>query len=302
MTEPISSKTIVNHPASPEELDELMQVTSPRGWIALVGCAMLLVAAFVWSLLGTVTDTVDAQGVLFRENGLTPVPAPCDGVIESFLAQTGVPLEEGTPLLRVRPPDGQQPQTVKCPFCCQILSRGTREGTPVKKGAPLLLLENLKKPLLARLYVPVNVGYTVTRDMPVQIAPANVNPSEFGYLQGTIESAARFPITQQELIERLQNEDLARGLATGGPKLQILVKLDPVPKSTGADSKSTSAVGNATGTEGTATVTDCKVTDTYKWSASAGPPLALYSGTPCQGRIIVAQHSPIHLVFPSLGK
>ena len=83
----------------------------------------------------------------------------------------------------------------------------TKGATP--KGATLLLLlENLDKPLLARLYVPVNAGYTVDTNMAVQVSPVNVNPSEFGYLQGRVVSAARFPITQQELAERLQNQDL----------------------------------------------------------------------------------------------
>jgi len=250
-----------------------MQVTSPRGWIALVGCALLLVAALVWSLVGTVTDTVDAQGVLLRENGLESVPAPCDGVITNFVARTGVPLEQGAPLLVVAP-SGGQPQTVQSPFPCQILNRIVRENDSVKKGTPLLLLENLKKPLLARLYVPVNVGYSVETNMPVQVSPANVNSAEFGFLQGQVVSAAKFPITLQELADRLQNQDLAQQLAAGGPKLQILVELRPDPKS-------------ASG---------------YQWTTSTGPSLQLYSDTPCQGRIIVATHRPIHLVFPSLGK
>ena len=173
----------------------------------------------------------------------------------------------------VAPPDGQ-PQTVQSTFPCQILNRIVRENDPVKKGAPLLLLENLQKPLLARLYVPVNVGYSVETNMPVQVSPANVNSAEFGFLQGQVVSAAKFPITLQELAGRLQNQDLAQQLAAGGPKLQILVELRPDPKSTSG----------------------------YQWTASTGPSLQLYSGTPCQGRIIVATHRPIHLVFPSLGE
>ena len=108
MTEPTLGKATLKHSASPEGLDELMQVTSPRGWIALLGLALLLVAAFVWSVAGTVTDTVDAQGVLLRENGLTPVTAPCDGVIETFLARTGVPLKKGTPLFASSPMTGSR--------------------------------------------------------------------------------------------------------------------------------------------------------------------------------------------------
>ena len=104
MTEPTAIKSPSTHQASHEELDDLMQVTSPRAWIALVGCALLLVAALVWSLVGTVTDTVDAQGVLLRENGLTSITAPCDGVVTNFVARTGIPLEQGARPLGRRAP------------------------------------------------------------------------------------------------------------------------------------------------------------------------------------------------------
>ena len=250
-----------------------MQVTSPRAWIALCGCALLVLAALVWSLVGTVTDTVDAQGVLLRENGLTSMLAPCDGVISSISAGTGVPIGAETPLLLVTPPGGQ-PQTVKSPFACQVLHRIVRENDFVKAGAPLLVLENLEKPLMARLFVPVNVGYTIDVKMAVQVAPANVNSAEFGFLQGEVVSPGRFPVTQKELADRLQNPDLAQQLVAGGPKLQILVKLAVDP-------------GTASG---------------YRWTASSGPTRQLFSGTPCQGRIVVGEHRPIYLVFPSLGK
>ena len=35
----------VNRLSSPEELDNLLQVTSPRGWIALAGVGLLVVGA-----------------------------------------------------------------------------------------------------------------------------------------------------------------------------------------------------------------------------------------------------------------
>jgi hypothetical protein len=271
MVDPIASKTGSTHRASPEELDELMQVISLRGWIALIGFAILITAAFVWSLVGTVTDTVDAPGILARD--VEWIVAPCDGVVTKFVGLAGDRLEAHAPLFVVTPARGQ-PQTVNSDFPCRILSHHSRKGDQVKKDARVLVLENLTTPLVPRLYIPVNAGYNVGRGMPVHVSPATVSPSEFGYLDGKVVSAARFPITQDELTERVLNEDLARGLAAGGPKLQILVELDADP---------TTASG-------------------YRWSSSNGPPLTLYSGTPCQGRIIVAVHRPIDLVFPSLGK
>jgi multidrug efflux pump subunit AcrA (membrane-fusion protein) len=273
MNPPIYRKAALDRLASPDQLDQLMQVTSRRSWIALAGFALLLAAALVWSLVGTVTDTVEGQGVLLREDGVRPVTAPCDGVVTRFLVKSGDRVQVGEPLVLLTPPDGQ-PRKVGSPFPGRMLSRSAREGEAVKKGAPLLMLENLDEPLLARLYLPVSEGYQVEPNMRVQVWPANVRRDEFGYLKGRVVSASRFPITRQELADRLQNDDLARELTTGPPKLQILVELSADPKTTSG----------------------------YRWSTSAGPPLQLFSGTPCQGRIIIAEHRPIHLVFPALAE
>ena len=47
--------------ASPEQLDQLMQLTTPKGWLALLALCALLVAAMVWALWGTVYTTIGAN-------------------------------------------------------------------------------------------------------------------------------------------------------------------------------------------------------------------------------------------------
>jgi hypothetical protein len=60
----IFRKSALERLATPEELDELMQVTSPRTWLALLALAVLLLAGIIWSALTSVTTTVNAQGVV----------------------------------------------------------------------------------------------------------------------------------------------------------------------------------------------------------------------------------------------
>jgi hypothetical protein len=60
----IFRKSALDRLATPEELDELMAVTSPRIWLALLALAVLLLAGIIWSALTFVTTTVDAHGVV----------------------------------------------------------------------------------------------------------------------------------------------------------------------------------------------------------------------------------------------
>jgi len=50
--------------ASPEQLDQLIQVTRPRAWMALVGLLILVAALGGWGALGRLTTRVQGQGML----------------------------------------------------------------------------------------------------------------------------------------------------------------------------------------------------------------------------------------------
>lgn len=49
---------------SPDDLNELLTVTSPRSWLLLSAIGLLLAAALLWSLFATIETTVPASGVL----------------------------------------------------------------------------------------------------------------------------------------------------------------------------------------------------------------------------------------------
>jgi hypothetical protein len=50
--------------STPEDLDELMHITSPRYWLVLVALAGLLLTALLWSIVTTIPTTVSAAGAL----------------------------------------------------------------------------------------------------------------------------------------------------------------------------------------------------------------------------------------------
>lgn len=57
-------KVALERLASPEQLDRLMQITTPRGWLALLVLGFAIVALVIWSILGQIPTTIDAQGIL----------------------------------------------------------------------------------------------------------------------------------------------------------------------------------------------------------------------------------------------
>jgi hypothetical protein len=269
MTRQIFRKEALDRLASPEQLDQLMQLTSPRGWIALAGVGLLLLTALVWGLCGTVATTVEGQGFLLPAGGLTSVGAPHTGVITGVYVEVGQTIAKDQKLVDLNP--AAAPVS---PFPARVLAVAVKKGDSVEQGAVLLTLEPLQEPLQAILFVPASEGYQVATDkqLPVEVWPASVKRGEYGGLVGYVKSAAKFPCGRAEILRRVQSEDLVNSLSGTGPFLEVVVDLERDPSRP----------------------------DGYHWSASRGPDLPLYGGTPCQGQITVSRQRPISLVFPLL--
>jgi hypothetical protein len=56
-------KVALDRLSSPEQLDQLMQITSPRAWLALIAITILLVTAGLWAVFGSISEEVQANGV-----------------------------------------------------------------------------------------------------------------------------------------------------------------------------------------------------------------------------------------------
>ena len=50
--------------SSPEQLDQLIPITSSRGWLALAGLIAIIIAALVWSFVARLPTQVAGQGLL----------------------------------------------------------------------------------------------------------------------------------------------------------------------------------------------------------------------------------------------
>jgi HlyD family secretion protein len=75
--------------SSPEELDQLMQVTTPSGWLALLGLGGLVLVALVWGIFGNVPTKVEGQGILLNTGGVTQVSSVVSGQVRNIYVQEG---------------------------------------------------------------------------------------------------------------------------------------------------------------------------------------------------------------------
>ena len=86
---PLFRKAALDKLASPERLDVLMRVTSPMGWLALTTVGGILVGVIVWSILGSIPERIDGQGVLLRGGANKEVRSTGSGTLASLDLKEG---------------------------------------------------------------------------------------------------------------------------------------------------------------------------------------------------------------------
>jgi len=110
----IFRKVALERLASPEQLDLVMQVTSPQSWIALGAVGLLLVTLVIWGIFGSIPEKTEATGILLRRSGIFDVDAPGTGQIVEIEVSEGDTVESGQVVGRIAQPDlAQQIQNAR---------------------------------------------------------------------------------------------------------------------------------------------------------------------------------------------
>ena len=79
--------------SSPEQLDQLVVVADPVGWLAAGTVTALLAAILVWGIWGKIPDQVNGKGILVSSEGrvldaMSPAAGTIAGLGGSLITQT----------------------------------------------------------------------------------------------------------------------------------------------------------------------------------------------------------------------
>ena len=103
---------------SPDDLDRLMRVTDPKGWLALIGLVALLVPAVVWGVFGSIPNQVTANdGILMHLDALHEVASQTSGIVTDVSVGIGDAVQEGEAIVQVHTDAGAKAE------CCEPLQR-----------------------------------------------------------------------------------------------------------------------------------------------------------------------------------
>jgi len=91
--------------SSPEQLDLMVRITSPMGWLSLLSIGFLLVVAIIWGIYGSIPTKVRGKGILIKSGGVLSIDAPTSGRITGIYADVDTIIEKGQIVARIAQPE-----------------------------------------------------------------------------------------------------------------------------------------------------------------------------------------------------
>ncbi len=251
---------------SPEELDLPVRFARPQGWLVLSVTVMVMAAASVWAVTGSVASTVSAPAILTHGQGSYILQSPVAGQVTAVFAKQGRRLAADAPVLKVRTDKGGT--VVRTVAAGRITALAVTIGTIISTGANVASVEKVADaddPLYATVYVPAENAAVIPSDAAVDLTVQSVPTQQYGVLRGRVKSVDHSTQNPQQITAYLGDSQLGEQFTKAGRPVAVLVRLD---RSSGTKSG-------------------------YTWSSAGGPPFRLDSMTMASGSIRLADERPI---------
>jgi HlyD family secretion protein len=98
----IFRKVALERLSSPEQLDQLLEVTTPLGWLSLSALGALLAVGLAWGLFGSIPTLAAGEGILLRRGGVMDLVATAGGQVDDVLVRVGDVIEKGQRVATIR--------------------------------------------------------------------------------------------------------------------------------------------------------------------------------------------------------
>ena len=109
MTTPIQNKIFrkvaLDRLSSPDQLDLMMQVISPKAWVALISLCSLVMVAVAWGIFGSIPTKVSGKCILIQSGGMESISTQSGGRISGIMVKVGDSVKKGDTIAQLSQPE-----------------------------------------------------------------------------------------------------------------------------------------------------------------------------------------------------
>jgi multidrug efflux pump subunit AcrA (membrane-fusion protein) len=219
-----------------EELDKLPEVAKPRGWLAALALAVVVIGVVGYAVAGEIPRRVAADGVLSSRGGIVEVQSHQSGEVHEMLVAVGDEVQPDTTVATITNEAGER-EEVPADFTGRVLELRTAPGRVLEPGDEVVTLagEPGEKPTGAYLFVEQADAAGVAPGLEVDVDVSTAPSQSFGVVRGEVDSVSGAPISPQEMDVLLSNDGLVEQFSEGGPPILATVSLNRDDTPTGLE-------------------------------------------------------------------
>lgn len=251
-----------------DQLDRLIRVTSPRGWLALLALTAVVIGVVLYGFLGTAATTVSGQGLFLPPGGLIRLDATTAGTVSEVHARIGDNVADGADVVTISTPEGKD-VTVTSTAAGHITELLVDRGNVVAPGQEVAVVEPGDDESHAIVYVPAGPGKTIEPGMKVHLSPSTAPSEQYGQALAEVLTVSEFPVSSQRVEFVLRNDLLAQEITGLGSVLEVTIEL----------------------------VKDQDTESGLAWTSGGGPPFEVHNGTLTAASVIIDSETPAAKLF-----
>ena len=266
-------KSALERMSNPEQLDMVLKVTSPMSWIALAGITLIIVVTIVWSIVGTIPETITAKGVVSAVVGSNSVYTEDAGKVVSLRVREGDEVHLGDPVMTYRNSSNEivEVYSDQVGIVSDLVVKKDDEFTPGKDVIRVSPIAQDSQIVVC--YVPLAKAKKIERGMQVSITLDSLDSNSYGNMVARVINIDAYATPKAGISSVIGSENnLESTFNKDGAVVAVACELYP---------SSDTASG-------------------YYWSNAKGASVDVQNGSLVTAKIVTDEVAPITKLFSKL--
>lgn len=271
-------KASLERMSNPEQLDKMVKISSPLSWLALLAVVALITVTVVWSIIGKLPTTMQANGVIVGHENACALYSDSQGVVTKIYVKNGAAVEIGDKIVEIALADGSKKSLLADRAGVINLEvtdyepetgMGSRviPGTEIARVTPADTDDSLLV-----CYVPILSAASVKPGMKLTVTPAIADAQKYGHMEAEVLFVDTYAANYNGMISTLGESITTIFTSGGSPVVAVTCKI----------------------------ATDENTKSGYKWSGKKGKNAVVENGVIATVEIITEENAPITKLFSGL--
>ena len=221
-------KSALERMSNPEQLDKVLVVTSPMSWIALIGITLIIVVTIIWSIVGTIPETITSKGIISAVVGSNSVYTEDAGKVASMRVREGDEVHLGDPIMTYRNSSSEivVVYSDQVGIVSDLVLTKDDEFTP---GKDIIRVSPIAHdPQIVVCYVPLANAKKLERGMHVNITLDSLDSNSYGNMVARVINIDAYATPMDGMSSVIGNDNnLASTFSKDGAVVAVACELYP---------------------------------------------------------------------------